>query len=94
MALEPAAATHPNVHAWSYALASGVLLLLVLSTAIYAATRNPYLPLSFIGPVALGSGLVGVLARYLRIPLPTAAYPVLILAVALAANAPLLGLVL
>ena len=53
---------------------------------------SPYAALTYIGPVALGGGVVAFLASRLRVRLPVVAYPVLVLGIATLVNAPVLDL--
>jgi hypothetical protein len=94
MALQPAsAASGPNANAWRLSLVSAVVLWVV--TAVFlVALQTPYAALTCIGPLALGAGLVAILARHLRIRLPVAAYPVLVLAIGALVNAPIIDLLL
>jgi hypothetical protein len=94
MALQPASAgTGPNANAWRLSLVSAGVLWVV--TAVFlVALQTPYAALTCIGPLALAAGLVAILARHLRIRLPVAIYPVLVLAIAALVNAPIIDLLL
>lgn len=95
MAIQPASsAVSPNVHAWRYALLSACALLVAAFVVLFVAFSAPYAALTCVGPLALGAGLVGVTASHLRLRLPFVAYPVLVLGIASAVNAPVLGLIL
>jgi hypothetical protein len=95
MAVQPAsAATSPNVHAWRYALFSAGALWVVAFVVLFVVWRAPYAALTCVGPLALGAGLVGLAASHLRVRVPLLAYPVLVLGIASAVNAPVLGLIL
>jgi len=95
MAIQPAsAATGPNVHAWRHAILSAAALWVAAFVVLFVAYRAPYATLTCIGPLALGAGLVGIAASHLRVRVPVLAYPVLVLGIASAVNAPVLGLIL
>jgi hypothetical protein len=93
MALQSAASkTGPNVNAWRHALASAAALWLATAVVLFAVFGRPLTALSFVAPMALGAGVVAVIASRLSLRLPLAAYPLLVLGIAAAANAPVLGL--
>ena len=49
--------------------------------------------MAWVGPLAFGGGVVGLVAAHLRVRMPLVAYPVLVLGLATAVNAPVIGLV-
>ena len=87
-----AAATTHNPLAWRHALLSAGAVWVAAFLVLLVFLDSPYAALTYIGPVALGSGVVAFLASRLRVRLPVVAYPVLVLGIATLVNAPVLDL--
>ncbi|HEY7722158.1 MAG TPA: hypothetical protein VIB11_10000 [Pedococcus sp.] len=95
MAIQPvSASSRPNIHAWRHALVSAAALWVAVSIGLLVVGRAPYAGLTYVGPLALGAVVVGLVASHLRVRLPAVAYPVLVLGIASAANAPVISLIL
>jgi hypothetical protein len=93
MAIQPTpAASSPNQHAWRHAVFSGLVLWTVVLLVSVTALATAVPALSFVGPMALGCGICGLVASNVRFRIPPVVYPVAILAVAFTVNAPVLEL--
>ena len=97
MAAQPAtvpvaAATTRNPLAWRHALVSAAAVWVAAFLVLLVFLDSPYAALTYIGPLALGSGVVAVLASRLRVRLPVMVYPLLVLGIATLVNAPVLDL--
>ncbi|HEY7717752.1 MAG TPA: hypothetical protein VH915_03255 [Pedococcus sp.] len=94
MAIQPAPVQRPNDHPWRYALLSALAVWVAVAVGSIVVLSMPYAALAWVGPLAFGGGVVGLAAAHLRVRLPLVAYPVLVLGLATAVNAPVIGLVL
>ena len=87
-----AGATTHNPLAWRHALLSAAAVWVAAFLVLLVFLDSPYAALTYIGPLALGSGVVALLASRLPVRLPVGAYPVLVLGIATLVNAPVLDL--
>jgi hypothetical protein len=81
-----------NPLAWRNALVSAAALWVGLVLVLLVVNR-PYTALTYIGPLLLCGGVMGLVARRLPVRVPLAVYPVVVLGLATVVNAPVLDLV-
>jgi hypothetical protein len=82
----------PNPSAWRYAFISAAALWVALLLVLVTMGR-PFTALTYLAPLVLGSAIVALVAARLPVRVPAAAYPVVVMALATAFNAPVLELV-